>query len=273
MAYLVLLDQPTLAQAGLHLPIPLTGFNQAYRDASGYWGNCRMGSNGCPDRIATAGCLVTVFAMVLDYYGVELSVPASSSCTGRARTGMGPGILNDWLRTHGGYGHCSEDPVGDCCLEWTNLPLGILLSFYENRSRSGIDSVSGRIIDQALDAGYPVVAGVHWTDHCHGNTGKTEDCHWIVITGKTGRTYTIVDPYNRDQESRAGVRTTLSQGVFGSYIVDRFVVVSGPLPAPEETGASPYPPPPLATSVGLAVGLALLITALVYTLTLAGKES
>jgi hypothetical protein len=220
-----------VAQGEIRLPHPVPLFNQAYKDASGYWGDCRMGSDGCPDRIATAGCLITAFAMVLDYYGVELSIPAASSCTGKRQRGMDPGILNDWLRTHGGYGRCGEDLVGKCCLEWTHLPPQISITTYTNQRNNGIDSTSRQRIDQALERGYPVISGVHWGSHCHGTTTQSEDCHWVVITGKSGSTYTIVDPYNRDSSDPHGVETTLDYGVFGVYTIDRFVVVSGPVPS------------------------------------------
>jgi len=231
LACLVVLSLPGLAQGGEHLSLFLPSFNQAYQDAAGIWGSCQMGTGGCSDRISTDGCLITCFAMILDYYGVDLFIPAASSCTGSARAGMDPGILNDWLRTHGGYGRCPQDAIGNCCLEWSNLPSHIFLSFHENQGEAGVDFASQQIINQALAAGYPVVSGVHWGSHCHGNTGKAEDCHWVVITGKLGATYTIVDPYNREVTSRYGVRTTLTRGVLGSYTVDRFVVVSGLVPA------------------------------------------
>jgi hypothetical protein len=190
-----------------------------------------MGIGGCTDHIATAGCLITAFSMVLDYYEVELVIPATSSSTQERQRGMNPAILNDWLRGHGGYGYCPHDQGGKCCLEWNNLPPQVDLSrFYENQSESGIDPESRRIIDRALVTGKPVIAGVHWGAHCHGSRTKTEDCHWIVITGKTGDTYWIIDPYNRDYTSKEGIQTTLATGVFGNYIIDRFVVVSGPVP-------------------------------------------
>jgi len=222
------------AAAASHLPVP--SFNQAYRDATGTWGNCPMGTGGCPDRVATAGCLITAFSMVLDYYGVSLSIPAGSSCTGAAREGMDPGILNDWLQTHGGYGRCSSDPVGSCCLEWTALPSQIALSMHENSRNTGLDTASQRTIDRALAQGYPVICGVHWGSHCHGTTTQTSDCHWIVLTGKLGTTYTILDPYNQDMSDPHGVTTTLDHGVFGPYTIDRYVVVSGPVPAQSKQG-------------------------------------
>lgn len=218
----------TAQQENISLSVP--AFNQAYVNAAGYWGNCPMGTNGCTDVVASAGCLITSFAMVLDYYGVELSVPAASSCTGATQKGMDPGILNDWLKTHGGYGQCG-DGSGACCLEWTNLPPQISITTYVNRNERGLAADARLIIDRSLRNGHPIICGVHWGNHCHGTTGQTEDCHWVVVTGKTSATYTIIDPYNSDTAASTGVKTTLDHGVFGSYTIDRYVIVSGPVPA------------------------------------------
>ncbi len=220
-----------LAQGAIGLPV--TSFNQAYRDASGYWGGCRLGSEGCPYTIGAVGCLITAFAMVLDFYGVELYVPREESCRGRAQKGMDPGILNDWLRMHGGYGRCQVNSVGKCCLKWTALPPQISLSSHENRSEPGIDAASRAIIDRALDSGRPVIAGVHfWGGSCRSSDRRREDCHWVVITGRLGNDYVIIDPYNRDHTNPEGTVTTLSRGVLGAYTIDRFVVVYGSVPAP-----------------------------------------
>ncbi len=227
---LFLLASTAHGQTATTLPLPMASFNQAFRDLPGSWGAFAMGSGGCQDRIAGAGCLITCFAMVLDYYQVELDIPALSSSTGKARRGMDPGILNDWLKTHAGYGRCAEDGSGNCCLEWTNLPSAVSVTFYENKGTTGLDTASRQTIDRALEAGHPVVAGVHWGRYCHGTTVKSEDCHWVVLTGKVGTTYSIVDPYNQDSGDREGVVTTLADGVFGSYVVDRFVVVFGSVP-------------------------------------------
>jgi len=189
-----------------------------------------MGIDGCPDTVAAAGCLITAFATVLDYYGVQLAVPAVSSFTGKPRIGMDPGILNDWLKSHRGYGPCVGDAFGSCCLEWTNLPQQVSIATHENNSELGVDSFSQRIIDRALQAGHPVIAGVHWGSRCRGNSSQTEDCHWVVITGRLGISYAIIDPYNPVTTSDKGVVTTLTEGAHGRYIVDRFVVVS-PAPA------------------------------------------
>jgi len=223
-----------LSLSGFAQSLSIPGFNQAYRDATGYWGECPMGTGGCPDRIETAGCLITSLAAVLDYYRIRLAVPAAESCTGSAQFGMDPGILNAWLRTHGGYGRCSTDPVGDCCLEWSAVTQ-VELRQYENTASTGVSSTARAEIDRALGRGYPVIAGVHWGAHCHGTTTQSENCHWVVITGAAGTTYTITDPYNRDVHDPHGVHTTLNHGVFGAYTIDRFVVAAGPVPAqPEE---------------------------------------
>ncbi len=219
----------------IELPRTVPSYNQAYTDGPGAWGECRLGTGGCPDRVATTGCLTTAFASVLGYYGVELSVPASASCSGRARSGMDPGILNDWLRAHAGYGKCVQDPLGACCLAWGQLPGGVELSFHVNRSEVGLNPVASVIIDHALRQGHPVVAGVHWGPACRSGGTQTEDCHWVVLTGKDDDTYSILDPFNPDRSSRYGVRTTLDAGVHGAYIIDRFVIV-------ERTAGSATPP-------------------------------
>jgi len=220
-----------LATAGvlgqdIALPREMPSFNQAYTDGPNAWGNCALGTGGCPDKIWTTGCLVTAFAAVLSYHGIEVDVPAASSCTGRARSGMDPGILNDWLRATGGYGRCSRDPAGECCLAWEQLPADVELTFHSNRSGIGLNPVASVVIDHALRQGNPVVAGVHWSTYCAGQGDQSEDCHWVILTEKVDDTYAIVDPYNPDSTSPYGVRTTLEAGVHGNYIIDRFVVVS-----------------------------------------------
>ena len=210
---------------GIELPRDVPPFNQAYTDGPNAWGDCPLGTGGCPDQVCTTGCLTTAFASVLAYYGVEVSVARGDSCTGRARSGMDPGILNDWLRANGAYGRCVQDPVGNCCLVWGRLPVGVELTFHVNRSDVGVNPVASVVIDHALRQGRPVVAGVHWGASCHGATGQSEDCHWVVLTAKTGDTYSIVDPYNADATSPYGIRTTLDAGVHGAYVIDRFVIV------------------------------------------------
>jgi len=209
----------------IELPRIMPAFNQAYTDGPDAWGDCPLGTIGCPDQVCTTGCLVTAFSSVLAYYEIDVAVPARSSCTGEARTGMDPGIFNDWLREIGGYGRCTQDPVGNCCLIWEQLPAELEISTHINRSEVGLNPVASVVIDHALRQGYPVIAGVHWGAFCNGESGRSEDCHWVILTGKRGDTYTIIDPFNPDPTSSYGVRTTLAAGVHGSYIIDRFVVI------------------------------------------------
>lgn len=222
----------------IDLPRIVPSFNQNYTDGSDAWGDCPLGTAGCPDQVRTTGCLITAVASVLAYYNATVTVSPEDSYTGHERTGMDPGILNDWLRATGGYGHCAQDPLGNCCLDWSRLPAGIELSFHSNRSEVSLNPVASVVIDHALRQGRPVLAGVHWGLHCSGSTSRSEDCHWIVLTGKVEEIYTIVDPFNPDHTSPRGVRTTLAGGVHGSYIIDRFVVVA-------DTAARPSTGPPI----------------------------
>jgi hypothetical protein len=231
------------------LPHAMPSFNQAYTSGPGAWGDSALGTDGCPDRIRGTGCLITAFSAVLSYNEIVLTIPAARSSTGNVEQGMDPRILNDWLRARGGYGGCSQDPLGSCCLEWSNLPKGVALSFHTNRSNVGLNPVAAIIIDHALRQGNPIIAGVHWNSACRSGSSQTEDCHWVVLTGKTGNTYAIVDPYNPDTTSPTGLRTTLDKGSRGSYIIDRFVVVSRTAGNPTLLNAlaDPVLPPPIAS--------------------------
>jgi hypothetical protein len=217
------------AVADITLPAQVPAFNQAYSDEDGYWGDCGLGTYGCTDTIATSGCVITSLAMVLDYYGVELSIPKEFACDNRDHTGMDPGILNDWLKLRGGYGKCGSE-LGHCCLRWDHLPSQISTTTYVNESEKGLDDEALLVIDQALRNGYPVVCGVHWGEHCNWSLTENEDCHWVVITGKHGSAYEIIDSYDGHTKERQGVRTTLEHGTLGSYTIDRYVVVKGEVP-------------------------------------------
>ena len=251
--------RPVLGQT-IELPRDVPSFNQAYTDGPNAWGDCRLGTDGCPDRISDTGCLTTAFASVLAYYGVELDIAAADSCTHRARRGIDPGIFNDWLRAHAGYGHCSSDPLGNCCLDWSRVPGNLELTFHVNRSDLGINPVSSVVLDHALRQGNPVVAGVHWGAFCRAGSSQTEDCHWVVLTGKAGTTYTIVDPYNPDATSPYGVRTTLDAGVHGAYIIDRFVIVEQGVVSSD---ASAAPASRAEQQAGSSLGVLLVVLALI----------
>lgn len=221
------------------LPRVMPSFNQTYTIGVGAWGDNALGTGGCPDLIRATGCLITAFSAVLAYHDISLSIPAAYSSTGSMEQGMNPRVLNDWLRARRGYGRCAQDPVGSCCLEWGALPRGVVLSYHSNRSSTGLNPVAALVIDHALRQGNAVVAGVHWSAACRSGSSQTEDCHWIVLTGKVGSTYTIMDPYNPDHTSSAGLRTTLDAGSRGAYIIDRFVIVSRAVGDPTSQNALP----------------------------------
>ena len=241
---ILLLPAATGVSQTIDLPRTVPSYNQAYTDGTGAWGHCPLGTHGCPDEIWMTGCLITAFSSVLAYYEIDVMVPARSSCTGQARSGMDPGLFNDWLREAGGYGRCAQDPAGNCCLIWERLPAELEIATHINRSEVGVDPLSSVVIDHALRQGQPVIAGVHWSAFCNGASSQSEDCHWVVITGKRGNTYAIIDPFNPDASSPNGVRTTLDAGVRGSYIIDRFVVVAGPPPGPVHLDVAAIPTQP-----------------------------
>jgi hypothetical protein len=256
------------------LPRAMPSFNQAYTSGPGAWGDGVLGTDGCPDRIRATGCLITAFSAVLSYYEIVLTIPAAYSTTAGREQGMDPRILNDWLRARHGYGGCSQDPLGSCCLEWSRLPKGVALSFHTNRNNAGLNPVAAVIIDHALRQGNPVIAGVHWSSACRSGSSQTEDCHWVVLTGKVGTTYTIVDPYNPDTTSPTGLRTTLDKGSRGNYTIDRFVVVSRtagdptllnalPDPALPPPAVDPLPPPQPQPSAASTIAVLLVALALV----------
>lgn len=267
----------------ISLPRLMPSFNQTYTVGLGAWGDTSLGTGGCPDLLRATGCLITTFSAVFAYFEIDLTIPAALSSSGRLEAGMNPRILNDWLRARRGYGQCAGDPVGACCLEWSDLPRGISISFHSNRNDSGLNPVAALVIDHALRQGSPVVAGVHWGAACRSGSSQTEDCHWVVVTGKTGDTYTIVDPYNPDHTNSAGVRTTLDAGSLGAYTIDRFVIVTRtagdpsalnalaapttPVPAPQvPPTVTPIAPPktsPLASFLVLLVALGAVAAAVI----------
>jgi len=253
------------------LPGVMPSFNQAYTTGPGAWGDCALGTDGCPDHIRATGCLITSFSAVLAYCDIDLTVPAAYSSTGVQEQGMNPRILNDWLRARRGYGQCSGDPTGSCCLEWDRLPRGVSLSFHSNRSSIGLNAVAALVIDHALRQGNPVIAGVHWSAACRSGSSQTEDCHWIVLTGKVGDTYAIMDPYNADTTSSTGLRTTLDEGSRGAYTIDRFVIVTrapgdfvalNALVVPTTTTPIAETPEPATARGSVGPTLAVLFTAL-----------
>ena len=173
----------------------------------------RLGTcNGCT--IKSDGCVVTSLAMALSYYGITVTVPAEQSSTGAARTGMDPAILDDWFTWKGGYSTNTKKCPGKCLMNWQILPGDVTVSDRQyNPKTDGISQETYRFIDSALSGGNLVIAGVHWDS-------KPEDSHFVLITGRAGNTYEIIDPYG-------GRETTLKKGTLGSYIIDHYRSIRG----------------------------------------------
>lgn len=169
----------------------------------------RLGTcKGCTLR--SDGCVVTSLAMALAYYGVTVTVPPEHSSTGAELTGMDPEILNDWLTWKNGYNPTIKGCPGKCILNWQAIPGGITVSDLQQNNNN---KETYRFIDTALASGGLVIAGVHWD-------GKKEASHHVLITRRTGSTYTIIDPYG-------GRETTLEKGTLGSYVIDHYRSIRG----------------------------------------------
>lgn len=126
------------------------------------WSNDQLGT--CSLTIGSHGCAITSTAMVFSYYGINVN----------------PRQLNDWLKsTNGGYS-------GGCLINWS------VAADYTSGKVQWAGSNTDRPIDlnlikQDLDNGYPVIAGV----------GLGEQ-HFVVITGYSGSTFYINDPWYGD---------------------------------------------------------------------------
>ncbi len=168
---------------------------------------------GCT--IKSDGCLLVSLTMALRFWGVKVMVPERHSSTGEPRFGMTPEILNDWFLWKNTYSYNSTGCPGRCLVDWYPLPGNIKVSSRRTNRGEYLTSNTKRNIDYALSRNYPVIAGVHWGNYCHGNPAETEDCHFVLITGKWGDTYRIIDP-------AGGIKTTLDNGTFGRYIIDHY---------------------------------------------------
>lgn len=128
-----------------------------YRQADERWRNDFLGTTY--GTLGAEGCAVTSAAMVMQFYGLDTD----------------PGRLNAFLTRHPrGY-----TPQG--WIWWedaTDLNPGVIEKAYE-------DDPSYFLIDSHLAAGHPVIARVRFA------SGIT---HFVVIVGKDGFDYLILDP-------------------------------------------------------------------------------
>ncbi len=127
-----------------------------FRQADPRWHADALGNT--KDTLGSAGCAVSSAAMVLKWYGVDTD----------------PGRLNAYLTAHQGY-------VGDGWIVWekaAELGRGSIVKAYED-----LPSYWG--IDRQLIEGNPVIVRIHLPGG---------GMHFVVIAGKRGFDYLIMDP-------------------------------------------------------------------------------
>ncbi len=144
------------SSGGIYFFRPVAIEIPAFRQADPRWHTAPLGATA--DTIGAAGCALTSAAMVLKSYGVDTD----------------PQRLNAYLTSHQGY-------VGNGYLVWevaAELGHGWIEKAYE-------DSPSYWRIDWELIKGNPVIVRMHF---------RGGGMHFVVIAGKRGFDYLIVDP-------------------------------------------------------------------------------
>lgn len=152
------------------------------------WSHQALGSDPV-DTIGSSGCALTTIAMVTTAYGYSTN----------------PGTLNRWLTAHGGYiqndlllwRQATAITQGTVRWKWMHVPG--MVSQLKTDDQDIEDLPSLPLVETQLDAGRLVVAEVR----LYGGM------HFVVITGHSGDTLFINDPWFGD-------RTTL-QARYGSY--------------------------------------------------------
>jgi uncharacterized protein YvpB len=160
----------------------------ALSQRSAQWSRDLLGSDPI-DTIGSAGCALTAVAMVTNAYGFNTD----------------PRALNRWLTTNGGYiendmllwRQAAAITQGGVRWKWLHVP-GIV-SQLRTDDQDIEDLPPQSLVEAQLDAGRLVVAEVR----LYGGM------HFVVITGHSGHTLYINDPWYGD-------RTTL-QARYGAY--------------------------------------------------------
>lgn len=143
------------SSGGIYFPRTVTLSVPAFRQADPRWHADPLGNT--KDSMGATGCAVTSAAMVMKWYGADTD----------------PKRLNTWLTGHGGY-------EGNGYLIWekaAKLGPGIKKAYEDLPSYWRIDS--------QLIKGNPVIVRIHLPG------GTT---HFVVIAGKRGFDYLILDP-------------------------------------------------------------------------------
>lgn len=156
--------------------------------------------------IHAAGCTITSMSMMHQMLGLDR--------TAGGKTGHTPDIENAWRTEKNskgvpqGYAYTADGTKGHCLVQWDKTAGGLVAAYHPNNSGSCITTSAGKAIAQSLNAGMPVVAGVHWS----GSGGKNS--HWVLIVGADGDGVVFNDPWGGKQQIR------LNQGALGKYSID-----------------------------------------------------
>ena len=152
------------------------------------WSKDALGSDRV-DTIGSAGCALSAVTMVTAAYGYSTN----------------PGMLNHWLTANGGYlendlllwRQAAAATQGSVRWKWLHVPG--MVSQLRTDDQDIEDLPPQSVVEAQLDGGHLVVAEVR----LYGGM------HFVVITGHSGHTLYINDPWYGD-------RTTL-QARYGSY--------------------------------------------------------
>lgn len=139
----------------VNLSVPL------YKQGDPRWAEDKLGTTSLT--IREYGCAITCIAMVFKYYGIQTD----------------PKDLNNWLKQNGGY-----DSDGKVYWSKATGKSGGAIQYPDIYDCNNVNADLDKI-NSELDRGCPVIAEVK----LFGSE------HYVVITGYSGSTYYINDPY------------------------------------------------------------------------------
>ena len=218
-------NPPPSGEGGLLTPIEykgcatFTGFVDLWKDSGlpvwdqkdPKWGGDQLGT--CPGlTIHNSGCTITSLSMMHNLLDLTRTIGSES--------GNDPGFENKWRKAEsGGYGTTDPYPyggkmvTGDCLVAWSEAAGGLVPHDKHNDSKSCLTQVAAQFIANSLNAGMPVVAGVHWPEN-PSQHDEAENWHWVLVVGADKDGLILNDPWGGKE------RVRLSQGGLGSYTVD-----------------------------------------------------
>jgi len=177
------------------------------------YGGVTLGT--CPGlTIGTSGCTITSLSMLHAYLGLHREVDG--------KKGSDPVMENAWRTTFNGYDQTwywsnKQKVWGDCIVDWGKTPGGLAPQQSANGSSSCLSKTAADTLAASLNAGMPVVVGVHWADSPKNHYDQETNWHWVLVVGADSGGLWINDPWGGKE------RVRLAQGGLGSYVVDAIV--------------------------------------------------